>query len=445
MRYIIDAIYFTGFVLAIPFYLWRMVFQGRYRRGWDHRFGLVPRRHGLQPTIWIHGVSVGEVNAAKPLVDEIQKVFPGHRVVISSTTDTGFAAAEKCFAPSHMVFHWPFDFSWSVSRALNRIRPALVVLMEGEAWPNFLAECNRRKIPAMIANGRMSPDKGYPRYKKLGKLATALFNRLDAIGVQDELYGEKYVDLGVDPVKIHLTGMLKFESVSTADRIDGCDELASAMGISDKAPLLVAGGTGNDEEAMVIDAWEQIAASHPSLQLAIVPRKPERFEEVAKLIASRGYEAVRRSQRADGCTDPLPEKSILLGDTMGELRKFYFLSTISFAGRSLVRMGGSDMIEAAATGTPTCFGPHTYNFPQTDGLCQHGCREVADTTGLAEVACQWLDDQDSANAAGEEARQYIIRQKGAARRNVILMCHLLGLQEPAGEGAIATEAVLQEK
>jgi len=187
MKIILDIVYFLALLVASPVLLVRMVRHGRYRRGWSERLGKVPARYGLQPVIWIHGVSLGEVGAARGLVAELHSQLPDFKIVISSTTDTGLAAAQRFFAPAHDVFQWPMDFSWAVKRAMNRLRPDLVILIEGEVWPNFLAECNSRGVPAVVVNGRMSPNKGYPRYKLLGKCAGKLFNRLTAIGVQDEV------------------------------------------------------------------------------------------------------------------------------------------------------------------------------------------------------------------------------------------------------------------
>ncbi len=227
MGILLDILYFWTLVLTSPIWLYRMIHHGRYRTDWAQRLGKVPMRYGLQPVIWIHGVSLGEINAARMLVAEMHGQLPDFRIVISSTTATGMAAARRLFAPGHKVFRWPMDFTSCVRRALNRLRPDLVVLIEGEAWPNFLAACNRRDIPAVIVNGRMSPNKGYPRYKMLGRFAAKLFNRLAAIGVQDEVYAERFIELGVAAEKVHLTGMMKFDSVPVADLVGGQEELAA--------------------------------------------------------------------------------------------------------------------------------------------------------------------------------------------------------------------------
>ncbi len=438
----LDILYFVALVVTSPFWLYRMIRHGRYRADGSERFGASPRCYGIQPTLWIHGVSLGEINAARGLVDELHVQLPDFRVVITSTTETGMAAAKKHFAPGHVVFRWPMDFTWAVARSLNRVRPNLVVLMEGEAWPNFLSACNKRKIPVVVVNGRMSPNKGYPRYKKLGKLAAKLFNRLTAIGVQDEAYASRFVELGMDPAKVHLTGMMKFDAVQIADLLPNQAALKAALGLGDE-PLLVAGGTGPGEESILLDVFQKLRRTHPSLRLSVVPRKPERFEEVAKLITAAGLGCVRRSQRPNGQAGQLQANDVILGDTMGELRTFYALASVIFVGRSLVPMGGSDMIEATALGKPTCFGPHTFNFPQAEGLLRHGAVCVQNEAELQKQLDAWLTDPASAAKAGHDAQQYVKSQQGATRRNVDLLCHVVGRVPALVPGDVATDSLVR--
>jgi len=438
---LLDAVYSIALLATGPIWLYRMIRHGRYRSGWRERLGAAPVRYGLQPIIWIHGVSLGEINAARTLVDELHGQLPDYRLVLSSTTDTGMAAARRLFGHDHLVFHWPLDFTFAVRRALDRLRPDLVVLMEGDVWPNFLAACNARKVPAVVVNARLGADKGYPRYKKLGPLAGKLFNRLSAIGVQDEIYAERFRSLGVMDDKLHVTGMMKFDTAQVADSIEGAEALAAAMGIDARQKLIVAGGTGAGEEKIILDLWDQLKRRHPGVRLAIVPRKPERFDEVAKLIAGCGLALVRRSRRPDGTTEQVHRDSIVLGDTMGELRKFYCLASCVFVGRSLVPMGGSDMIEAAALGRPTAFGPHTFNFPQAEQLARHGCARVTDPQALLDRLDAWLADPAGAARAGRQAQQYVRDQKGATRRNVEMICGILGRLPAAAPGAIATDII----
>ena len=424
-------------------WLYRMIRHGRYREDIGQRFGAVPTRYGLQPAIWIHGVSLGEVNAARTLVAELHSQLPDYRVVVSSTTATGIAAARRIFEPGHMVFRWPLDFSLSVRMALRRIRPSLVVLMEGEVWPNFVSACRGRDVPVVVVNGRMSADKGYPGYKRLGPLARKLFNGVTAFGVQDESYAERFASLGVDRDKLHVTGMMKFDTAGVAEHLDGQAELAGAMGVTDEQKLIVAGGTGPGEEEIVLDVFAELTRRHGDARLAIVPRKPERFGEVARLITLRGFEIVRRSERSDGAGGDAPGDSVILGDTMGELRTFYALAAAVFVGRSLVEMGGSDMIEAAALGKATAFGPHTFNFPQADALAGHGCVRVADAGELTDQLDRWLADPAGALAAGQAAQEYVRSCQGATKRNVALICGILGRVPAPVEGGIATDVIVR--
>jgi 3-deoxy-D-manno-octulosonic-acid transferase len=441
----LDIIYCVGLVVASPFLLVRMMRHNRYRTGKSQRiFGSVPVRYGRQPIVWVHGVSLGEVNAARGLVDELHSQLPDYQVVISTSTDTGITQARKLFEPRHWVFQWPMDFSLTVRRALKRLRPDLVVLMEGELWPNFLAACKRRDIPVACVNARISDNKGYPRYRKMGRFARPLFRPLSAVGAQTQTYADRFAELGTPAENVHVTGMMKFDSAHVSDQIDGQVELAAAMGLSADEQLIVAGGTGPGEEQLLLNIWPKLAAANPKARLAIVPRKPERFEEVARLIEAAGHQMLRRTLRADGCTDSADNGAVILGDTMGELRKFYALASAVFVGRSLVPMGGSDMIEAAAMGKPTAFGPHTFNFPQAEDLAANGCVRVADENELVEQLTAWLADSAAAAQAGLTAQDYVRSQQGATRRNVEMICGLLGRRPAERPGNIATVAIAAE-
>ena len=438
----LNVAYGLGIVLTCPLWVARMLRHGRYRRDWDQRLGHAPVRYGLQPVIWIHGVSVGEINAARELLKQLHEQLPDYKVVFSSTTDTGMAAARRLFAPDHVVFRWPMDFTFAVNAALRRLRPDLVVLMEGDVWPNFVRRCNRLGIPVVVVNGRMGPRKGFPRYRLVRPLASALFNSLTAIGVQHEAYAELYRALGVRPEKIHVTGMMKYDTAEIGEHVDGQEDLAAAVGIDPAERLLVAGGTGPGEERVLVEVFRRLIREHPSVRLALVPRKPERFEEVARLIRTSGLPLVRRSEHPDGSTGGRAPDAIILGDTMGELRKFYALAYAVFVGRSLVPMGGSDMIEPAALGKAVVFGPHTFNFPQAESMVQAGCaRRVADAAELEATLGQWLGDPDAAGQMGRQAREFVRSQTGATKRNVELICRVLGRVPALAPGGIATDAI----
>ncbi len=439
---LIDMAYVLGLALTSPIWLWRMARHQRYRTGWRQRCGNAPVRHGLQPVIWIHAVSLGEVNGIRTLVDELASQLPDFEIVISSTTDTGMTGARKLYAPAMKVFQFPLDFSWSVRRAFSRLRPDLVVLMEGEIWPNFLAEANARDVPVVVVNGRMSENKGYPRYRMIKPFAKRLFNRLAVLAVQEEVYAERFISLGTDPERVTVTGTMKFDTAMVASTIDGADALARAVGVGPDDSLIVAGGTGVGEEALLLAMFAAMRADGDigaDTRLVIVPRKPERFDEVARTIEQAGFSYIRRSLRPDGIDAPAPAAEVILGDTMGELQKFYSLAAAVFVGRSLVPAGGSDMIEAAALAKPVAFGPHVFNFPQARLLTSAGvAREVADADELRRVLAGWLADPQAAGALGAKAQKFIVTQQGATRRNAAIICDLLGRTPAQRPGGVAS-------
>lgn len=441
-RFVLDSLYAMGLVATSPMWLYRMLRHGRYRRGLAGRMGRTPVRHGLQPVVWIHAVSLGEVNGIRTLVDALSGQLPDYEIVVSSTTDTGMDQARKLFAPDRRVFQFPMDFSLAVGRAFRRLRPDLVVLMEGEIWPNFLGEANRRGVPVIVVNGRMSQNKGYPRYRLVKPLVGRMFNRLAAIAVQEPAYADRFALLGTRREKLRVTGTMKFDTALVADRVPGQDELAAALGLRGGDRLIVAGGTGDGEEALLLDAFgamRQAAEVDDRTRLAIVPRKPERFADVARLIEQAGFPVVRRSARPDGTVGGLPDGAVILGDTMGELRRFYALASVIFVGRTLVPLGGSDMIEAAALGKPVAFGPHAFNFPQARLLIEaRAARRVADVAELRTVLAGWLADPAAASELGQRAQAFVRSQQGATQRNVELICEVLGREPARREGGIAT-------
>ena len=442
---LLDIFYLLAAIITSPVWLTRMLRDGKYRKDIKQRFGLVPKLYGLQPTIWIHGVSVGEINASRELVNQLHSQLPDFRIVISSTTDTGLSAAQKYFAPEHKVFRYPFDISFSVKSALKRIKPRIVIFMEGDIWPNFINQCKRMGIDTVIVNGRIGPRKGLPRYRLIRPLAARLFNSLTAICLQHEKYAEMFKSLGVQEDKLYITGMMKYDTAQIASSIPNQDALAEAMGIAPDDKLLVAGGTGKGEEIFILQAYKTVLEHFSGVKLAIVPRKPEQFEKVAQKILANGFNLIRRSENPDGSHASKNLKdAILLGDTIGDLRKFYSLSYAVFIGRSLVPEGGSDMIEAAALAKPVVFGPHTFNFPQADSMVEAGAaHRVKNADELAKIWCDWLKNPDEAARIGQKAQQFVQSQQGATKRNVEIICKILGRVPALSPGGIATDIIVQ--
>ena len=365
MRFIADCVYLLLGAAIAPCVLYRAVRYKRYRSGWAQRFGKIVRKNPDRKCIWIHAVSVGEVNATRTIVKELASRFGDFEIVISTTTDTGFARARALFGRELQVFYFPFDFSWIMYSAFRRIRPTICLLMEQEVWPNLVHIAQKSNVPVIVVNGRIS-DKGFSRFRKIRPIAKSIFRKVTLILAQTEQYAQRFIRIGAAAEKVIVTGSLKYDTAQITESIEGADELANQLNLEGER-LWVAGATGPGEEKIVLDVFTKLTEQEQfsNVRLTIVPRKPERFDEVAGLISDASFDFIRYSS-IKGTNTKFPEKTpVILGDTMGDLRKFYSLADVIFVGRSLVPMGGSDMMEAAALGKCTIFGPYAFNFKQT--------------------------------------------------------------------------------
>jgi 3-deoxy-D-manno-octulosonic-acid transferase len=422
MTLLLDLLYGLLVCLGWPFLIHRRLKRGPGALAIRERLGGVPSRPVAAHCVWLHGVSLGEINATRTIVAELHRQSPQTVVVVSSTTQTGLARARGLY-PEHTVFRFPLDFSPIIRRVLRRIRPSVIVLMELEAWPNLIEVASARGIPVIIANGRVTEARSIRRFNWpiVRRLSRRMFGKIRWVGAQDATYARRFVQLGVPAERVEVTGSVKYDGADIADRIDGQEALAEEMGIEASRPLWVCGSTGPGEEALILDALEVIVRDMPELQLAIIPRKPERFDEVANLIVRRGYACVRRSGAARqvpaNVTDPRP---VFLGDTMGELRKFYGLATVAFVGRSLVPLGGSDVMEVAGLAKPVLVGPYTENFTEAVELLMldGGCVRVHTRAELADAVGLLLKDEGRRERMGLAARQAIVSRRGATARIV---------------------------
>ena len=421
MRIILDLLYLLAAIAYSPKIIYRAIKHKRYRTGWGQRFGKIARRSPNKKCIWLHAVSVGEVNAAKTIIRELENKFGDFEIVISTTTDTGFIRATNLFNKNHYAFYFPFDFSWIMLRAFRNIRPAICLLMELEVWPNFIRIAQQLNIPVIVVNGRMS-DKSYPGYQKIKPIAKKIFKKITLTLAQTEEYARRFKELGCPDEKVIVTGSLKYDTAQITDKVEGTDDLATQLNIGSER-LWVAGGTGNDEEKILLDVYEELKQDgrFGDLHLAIVPRKPERFDEVAQLIEQRGFSLTRYSRiKNNTAPPPADNQAVILGDTMGDLRKFYSLATIIFVGRSLVPMGGSDMLEAAALGKCTIFGPYAFNFKQTVDalLADSGAIMVKDQQELLLIIQKCLSDSDFAQSVANNGREVIRKNQGATVKTI---------------------------
>ena len=435
MRFLANLVYLKAAGLYLPVLCYQMLVQGKNRRGWRQRFGHWPVRPGVRPRVWVHAVSLGEVNATPLLVKRLQRSLPRYDILVSTTTDTGYARACRLYGPDR-VFRFPLDFSWVVNRVLRRVQPAMIVLVELEVWYNLVRTATRRGIPVAVVNGRLTK-RSARRFTWLGRLVRPMFRDLAWVGAQDQPIADRFVRLGAAPDRVEVTGSVKWDTATVGDTIEGADALAVALGITPNASLWVCGSTGPGEESIILDAYARLLDSGASPTLVIVPRKPERFDEVAALIRSRGYTCLRRSEHRDD-DGPYPEahsgdqpQPIILGDTMGDLRKFYSLAQAVFVGRSLVPLGGSDPMEAAALAKPIIVGPHTDNFagPVAAFAAADAIRVADNAQTLAAAVTELIDQPQS--GLGDRARQIVINNQGATDRTIRRLLGLLNSGRPA--------------
>jgi 3-deoxy-D-manno-octulosonic-acid transferase len=362
--------------------------------------------------IWIHAVSVGEVLAVAGLVAEMHRAFPRHRIVISSTTDTGHALAQKRFGAEN-VFYFPLDFAFAIRRYLRALRPELVVLAETEFWPNFLRLVHASGSRIAVVNARIS-DRSWPNYRRFARALRRTLANVDLFLAQTQQDRERLISTGADPARVQISGNLKFDLLLPAAPVI-VKSLRRAFTSESAAPILVCGSTVEDEEPPLLKAFENILVKHPLAVMILAPRHPERFESVATLIQQMSISLHRRS-RWHG--EPLAGQVFLL-DTIGELAAIYALADVAFVGGSLVPRGGHNIIEPAQHGVAVVTGNHTENFRDIVGLFQ--IRDAVRIVGLAELPLtlmHLLDNEEERMALGQRAKETIQSQMGATARTL---------------------------
>jgi 3-deoxy-D-manno-octulosonic-acid transferase len=419
MPWLLNLLYLCVLFVLSPWLLWRAIRTGRYRRGLRAKlFGL---RESLPPgAIWFHGVSVGEIHLLRQVIAAFRKRYPGLACVISTTTDTGLDEAHKCF-PDLFVLPFPFDFSWAVRRSLRRICPRLIVLAEGELWPNFLRAARQQRIPVAVINGRMSP-RTLKRYQRLRPLSRRLFGKVDLLVMQTEHYARAVRILGALPESVHVTGSVKFDGVLLDRHNPRTGFLRDRLEVKDDELVWIAGSTQAPEEEIVLRIWRNLRIYHPNLRLFLVPRQKDRFNEVAQLLARSGADFARWSSGVDLGTP------IVLVDTIGELGALWGLADVAFVGGSLDgRRGGQNMIEPAAFGAAVVFGPHVWNFADTSSrlIEANAACQVADAGQLETVLRLLLEDPAERCRLGAAARDFVLRQQGATEQTIALLGQLL--------------------
>jgi 3-deoxy-D-manno-octulosonic-acid transferase len=419
----LNLFYALAILVLSPWLVVRSFRTGRYRKNLGPKL-LGPSRRltdGSQPVVWFHGVSVGEVHLLRQVVRAFRERHRDWQVVVSSTTDTGLAEAVKHFADLTIIAY-PFDFSWACRRAIRAISPRLIVLAESELWPNFLKAANKANVPVVVINGRMSP-RTFRRFAKAPKRSRRLlFDRVTAFGMQSKTFASHLRALEIAPDRVHVTGSVKYDGVLVGRDNPKSRDLAQVLGIAPDQLVWVAGSTHDPEEQIVISVFSRVRERFPNLRLILVPRAPERFDNVARLLESRGVLYVRRSALTSA--DPAPTGEVILLDTMGELAAAWGLATIGFTGGSLnEKRGGQSMIEPAGLGVPVVFGPHTWNFRDAvAGLLEvNGAICVDDEVEMERAVRGLLKDADLRRRMGEAAHAFVLAQQGATGRTLDLL------------------------
>jgi 3-deoxy-D-manno-octulosonic-acid transferase len=391
---------------ALLHLLWRARRQPAYLEHIPERFGYYARV-AAQPLIWIHAVSVGETRAAEPLIRALQAKYPSHRILLTHMTPTGREAGEALYGDTVWRCYLPYDYPGAMARFLDHFRPSVGLLMETEIWANLIHACSARGVPLYLVNARLS-EKSFVKYRRFAKLARTSLRELTAIAAQTQDDANRLAALGAQNVTV--TGNLKFDIEPPHAQLELGRSWRESYGAARR--VLLAASTRNGEEDLLLDAIEQLEAP-PSL-LIIVPRHPQRFDEVARLIERRGLRYQRRSDNAPVA----PQTRVLLGDSMGEMFTYYAACDVAFVGGSLLPFGGQNLIEACAAGKPVLVGPHTYNFAEASesAVAAGAARRVATAEELVLEARRLLVDTGGAARMGEAALAFAKAHQGAARR-----------------------------
>jgi 3-deoxy-D-manno-octulosonic-acid transferase len=372
---------------------WRGLASPGYWQRWPERFGAITPPLGKH-VIWIHAVSVGEVMAAEPLVRTLLDRYPEYSILVTTVTPTGSERVQAMFGATVAHVYAPYDLPGAVARFIGRVRPRLAIIMETEIWPNLYHACRQNLIPLLLVNARLS-DRSVSGYRKVGGLIAEALSAVTEIAAQSEQDAQRFESLGADAGCITVTGNMKFEQKTPSSLLESAEVLRRSWGVG--RPVWIAASTHEGEEELVLDTY----------------RHPERFEPVAGLCRSRGYNTVLRSERR-----PCPaETHVFVGDSMGELPLFYAAADVAFVGGSLVPHGGHNLLEPAALGIPVVTGPHLFNFKEISRLLLDAgaCEKVDNIAALEQTVARWLGDANERHRVGEQGRMVIEKNRGALK------------------------------
>lgn len=407
------------FVLALPYYLLRMVRRGGYWKGFIQRVGVydagVRKQLAGRARVWVHAVSVGETLVALRFMEEWRRTKPGVAFVISLNTSTGRALAAKELHPDDVMVYFPVDTPLVLWRVFRLLQPTLLVLTECEFWPNLISMARRRGIPVMLINGRLS-NRSFRGYRRCRWLFRPVLRLIDRLCVQSQQDMDRFLALGVDGARIQVTGSAKYDvALQAPGSVEAGAAILAEAGIGPGDPILLGGSTWAGEEDILLDMMARLREHHPGLKLVLVPRHAERRDEVVEAIRRMGLAFVQRSKggAVQGGTRP----DVLLADTTGELRHLYTVATVIFVGKSLTQHGGQNPIEPAACAKPILVGPNMENFEDVmrEFRGADAVLQVADASALERCVLNLLDDEDGRRRLGERASGVVQRNRGSLR------------------------------
>jgi 3-deoxy-D-manno-octulosonic-acid transferase len=426
----VRTLYTLLLYLLVPLVLLRLAWRGLrapdYWRRWPERFGYIEPPLG-ERVIWIHAVSVGEVQAAEPLVRALLEAYPAYSLLVTTVTPTGSARVTALFGDEVAHVYAPYDLPGAVKRFFQRVRPRLAIVMETELWPNLFHACRVRQVPLLLVNARLSA-KSMAGYLRVKRLVARTLGNITEIAAQGEADAQRFERLGAPQDRISVSGNLKFEQRIPPSLLERAEVLRRDWGTG--RPVWIAASTHEGEDELLLDVFSQLRKRFADCLLVLVPRHPERFESVAELCRQRGLKIVLRSEMrpCDAGT------RVFIGDSMGELPLFLAAADVAFVGGSLVPHGGHNLLEPAGLGIPVVTGPHVFNFTEIcELLLQAGaCEKVANPAELADTLDRWLGDANERHRVGEQGRRVVEKNRGALQTVLTMIDRRL--QERPDEG-----------
>ena len=411
--------------------------RGKYRRGFWQRMGYYSDeiKRGLinQSPIWIHAVSVGEVIASSSLIKSLRKEYPDIKIILSTVTDTGQQIAKEKIKEADYIIYFPFDFSWSVKRALNTINPIICIIMETELWPNFLREANKKAVPVAVINGRIS-ERSFKRYRMISLFMKSVLESVRLFSMQTEEDAKRAISIGANHNNVRVSGNIKYDNEFKEIEEEKVKEIKNTLGVNNSDRIFIAGSTHPGEEEIVVKLYSNILKNYPDFRLVIAPRHIDRVGEVEEIVKKMGLDTVRKTAISKGShQSPVTShqlKPVIILDTIGELGFMYSIADIVFVGGSLIPHGGQNILEPAFYKKPVIFGKYMMNFQEIakEMILSGGGIQVNNEEDLIREVGGLLNNKKKMIEIGEKGYQVIMKNRGALQKNLELIEDIIKTQ-----------------